>query len=70
MTRITDIFHADVFTYLISRWMLLRMKTALHNSRKKSKHVFYVQYFVSENGVIYERMSKNMVEPGRLYMTV
>ena len=40
------------------------------NVQRKSKHILGSVTFFSENGVVYEIMWKNVVEPDRTQMTV
>jgi hypothetical protein len=70
---ITTALHmmTDICTFVISRWILLRMtKGSDKNCRKKSTHAFYVQKLFSENRGLYEIIWMNIVEPGRPQMTI
>jgi hypothetical protein len=73
VTRRLAVLSADQYTFMnISRSVLLRLR---YVSEKKyilkiNKHTFYFQKFSSVNCAVREIMWKNIVEQGRLMMTI
>ena len=65
-TKIKGTLREDVSTFLsASRWFLLRMRNFSNKSCIENQNTFYVVWLVSENLIIYEIMSKNMVKAER-----
>ena len=71
-TRITSTLHEDVFTFMtVSRWILLRTRNVPNKSCGATQNTHFVcSNFFAENHGIYEIMSKNMVLPERLQLTM
>jgi hypothetical protein len=68
-TRITGALLENVFTFMtISRLILLRVKNVLDKVEKIKTHVL-CSIKIFENRVVYEMMSKNLVEPERPQLT-
>jgi hypothetical protein len=58
--------HEDLCKFMISRLILLRMRSVSDRSCRENQHThFMFNNFVSENRAIYEIMWKNMVESDR-----
>ena len=64
-TRITGTLHEGFFTFIISRWIILRIKNVLDRSctENQTAHFIFNNDFFFENLAVYETMSENMVEP-------
>jgi len=60
VTRIPGTLQEDQYTFMIiSRTVLLRMRNVSEKSfKRKSKHMFCVQEYFSENRAVYEIMWK------------
>jgi hypothetical protein len=70
LTRITGTLYVDQYTFLIiSRWVLLRMKT-ISNKCLRENQSTYFRFFFFENRAVYKIMWKNIVEPGRPQMKI
>jgi hypothetical protein len=70
MTRITGSLLAELCTVMISRCILLRMRSVSDKVVEKIKtHILYSIAF-SENRAVYEIMWQNMVEPDRPQMAI
>jgi hypothetical protein len=71
-TKMTSAFHEGVFTFLtISHRLLVRMRNASNKGCRENQDTgFTYNTFFPENRVVYEIMSKNVVEPERPQMTV
>jgi hypothetical protein len=70
LTRITGTLHEDICIFMISCWMLLRMRNISDKSCREIRT--YVLYSITfyENCTIYETICKNMSEPEGPQMTV
>jgi hypothetical protein len=56
LRRVTDTSHEDVFTFMTSCWILLRMRNVSDKSCRENQNIFYVQFFFFEIPPDYEIM--------------
>jgi hypothetical protein len=70
LTRGTGAEREGIYTFMINRWILLRMRKGLVKICRESKRTFYVPITFFENRAVYESMWKNKVEPDRPQMTI
>ena len=58
--------------YEIFHWILLRMSNVLDKSCRENQNIRFVfsNFFFSENCIVYEIMSKNMMEPDRPQLAI
>jgi hypothetical protein len=70
MTRIMGTLHEYQYSF-ISRSVLFGMRNVSDKKCTENQNTFCVQiFFFFENGVVYEIMCKNVVEPDRPQMTI
>jgi hypothetical protein len=71
--RITGTLHEDVCALMaIPRGIIHRMKNILNESCRENQNTYFMlnYIFFFKNRVVYEIMSKNMVEPERPQMAI
>jgi hypothetical protein len=66
----TGTLHEDVSTFLtVSRYILLRMRNIVGKSYGENQNTHFTLNNFSENRIVYEILSKNIVETEGLQMT-
>jgi hypothetical protein len=70
VTIITDTLHEYLCAFMISRWILVRMRTVSDKCCRENQNTFCAQNPFPESRVVYEIMWKNMVEPDRPQMAI
>jgi hypothetical protein len=65
MKRIAVILYANVFTFVISRRFLLKMRNVSDKTFRENQNTHIVFNICYENLIVYEIMWKNMVGPDR-----